>query len=263
MAPKISQQSPGCVQIIANIVVGGQSAPAKRLLNDPSMKTVWQTLQNQIRKQLKKCGLDEIRRRFSFLDTLVYSWDSMGEDPTKLHDSPMKVLEDYSFEEQACAAFFSHVVFEMAGRKEIDIPRVLSSRAQIIASSTRYREAAKICLEVSDTSYFNEVTSTKLRSAAAALEGYASFNDRFIDPTNPHYSERSGAKSGEEETRALVRSVAEFNIVLFGSPLYGTIFTTVYLGLGKEIPMKNIRNWCRGLRPSLPPQNNKSFRRSG
>jgi hypothetical protein len=87
-----------------------------------------------------------------------------------------------------------------------------------------------------------------LAKAAAALKAIAADIERRAKG-HPLVLERRRPDKDDDETRAIVRSIAVVTKSIFGNFLYGTVATVacVALKLETDLDAAKVRDWCEGL----------------
>jgi hypothetical protein len=214
---------PPAVGSLALVMPVGNADVQRRLLTDPRMKRVWQTLRGQ-----KICP--------KALETL--SW----EQRLGTWGLPEACI---SPSDRACAAFYASAV------QALTFPHVVT-RAQAKNLARPWLSAAALCRKVLEHEPAPRI-NPELAKALETVGPYFEREGRLREQKgSPWIAERSSKARGDDEARARVRALAPGTHAIFGSYLYGTLATvvTVALQIEPKITPKSVANWCADLPPS-------------
>jgi hypothetical protein len=193
----------------------------ERLLTDRRMETVWRHLKGVEVQASTIEALPENQRMRNWVE------------PS---------LENFSLNDEACAAFFASVVIELGVPKEPATRRDIPALTPMLSAA----EQCRFALSIPRVKYDHEL-------AKSLLMAKAYFEDEARKITNHPYF--LGRRMGEgDTTRARVRAIAARTRAIFGKFLYGTVATVASIALQTEIGAETVRKWCSGLAGGYPCQ---------
>lgn len=217
---------PAAVRSMAAAIEVGKDV-GERLLSDPKMRNVWQTL----RKQAKK----------------THDGRAMAD---RLADLPSSLrLEDasslgVSLPDQACAAFYALVVTELG------IPKRAATRSNIAAMAEPWHSAAELCkaaIHLPGRPGREPELARALETAAAYLDKSGRYIKEQSQKESPYTIKRSSRARGDDTTRGRVRALAMGAKAIFGSYEYGSVATVASVALQTNVSAKSVENWCEDL----------------
>jgi hypothetical protein len=199
---------------------------ADRLLTDPKMESVWQTLTVT---DVDAAALEKLPENLR-LDHWVEA--SLG-------------TRDATDNDAACAAFFASavIIFTLGNRsvKEHDIKREMS----------RWRDGAALCREALSGPHRARVDpalAAALSMSADYFEGWAGSIERSA-ASSPYLIGRGARKKGvlrrNDNIRGQVCDLARITHKVFGSFLHVPIATAATVVTGQSISPKSVENWSK------------------
>jgi hypothetical protein len=194
-----------------------------RLLTDPRMRRVWQTIKE---RKIDPSVFDRV-------DSLQ-SLEKWG-------------IEEYnvSLQDRASAAFFALVVIELVVEK----PPLTKKRVADFVGL--WSNGAKLCRVAMDEPGRGSV-DPELRKALSVVAKYFDEQARFVEEVNannPYVLRRSSGERNDDSVRAIVRALARRTHEIFGEYLCGTLTTVANVALQPKTDIKkeSVVDWCAGL----------------
>jgi hypothetical protein len=216
---------PDAVRIANAHFYGGENCIGRRLLEDPNMGQVWQTLMREGRGHIPKDFEDRLNslHRDYRMETWVETWDA-----------PMcDVLA-----ERACASFFLATAITFSRKN----PAVAESKLK--SEVKRWRDGAALCreaLEEIDVARGDPKTAQGLETSAAYFEKWAEVLTNS-NMNSPYLVKRKSR--GRDHIRGQVRDVAAVTRKIYGSFMCGTVATTASAATGLDISLKDVEDWA-------------------
>jgi hypothetical protein len=196
-----------------------QEKTVDRLLIDSRMKVVWRTLKTRKVTVSAIESLPTNRRLDNWLEASLETRDA-------------------TLSNRACVAFFASAVIEFTLANK---PAYASDVTKLIEP---WRNAAQQCRIALKNPLFRPRIDGEVEKSLAVAERFFEEQAKFVDSgSSPYLLERQG---DDDSTKAIVRGLGSQTRAIFGGFLYGTIATTVNVGLqlDAEIGRETVRNWC-------------------
>jgi hypothetical protein len=192
-----------------------------RLLTDPQMESVWRILGAT---HVDAAAIEKLPKNLR-LD----NWPSLEKLDVPASDA-------------ACVAFFAAAAIEF---KLANKPAYASNVSALIGT---WRFAARQCRIALKNPLFRPQIDGDLERSLAAVERFFEERAAFVESGSSPYL--LGRQGNDDITRAIVRGIAKKTWLIFGQFFYGTIATTVNVGLQlkTEIGIESVRKWCDGLK---------------
>lgn len=192
---------------------------------------------------------EELVRRLVTDIRMKSIWQYLNRRPVQVIDPESLLFIEFfgvatmgvSSSQQACAAFFYNLVFELS------IPQVTLTRTEVSSIIKSWQTAAEQCRLA--------ITDCDLRSGelTAALNLVSKFFDGKIhsltvgSANNPYIISRRSNRRDDDTVRGRVRALALLNRNLYGEYLYTILATVATVALETNITIKDVRNWCKDL----------------
>jgi hypothetical protein len=150
---------------------------------------------------------------------------------------------DATANEKACVAFFAAAVIEF---KLANKPAYAPNVSALVDP---WRQAALQCRMALKNPLFRPRIDGEMERSLAVVEQF--FDERAASVEGGSSPYLLGRQGNDDATRAIVCGIATQTKLIFGQSLYGTIATTVNVGLqlDTEIGAESVRKWCEAMTP--------------
>lgn len=210
---------PGAVRQLNAHFFDGAHFIGVRLLEDPNMGQVWQTLMREGRRRNPKDFEDRLNSLHC--DYRMEHWVKTWDPPTR------DVLA-----ERACASFFlaTAIIFS---RKN---PAVTKSHLK--SEVKRWGDGAALCRQALDMARGDPKIAQALETSGAYFEEWAKALST-ANMNSPYLVKR--ASRGRDHIRVLVRDIAVVTQKIYGSSMYRTVATAAS---AVDISWKEVEDWA-------------------
>ena len=212
---------PDAVRIANAHFFGGENCVGRRLIEDPNMGQVWQTLMLEGRGRNPEDFEDRLNslHRDYRMETWVETW----------------AVRKCDLAERGCASFFlaTAIIFS---RKNSAV-----TKSKLDAELNRWQFGAVLCREALDMARCDQKIAHALETSAAYFEEWAK-ELSTANMNSPYLVKR--ASRARDHIRGLVRDVAVVAKKIYGSSMYGTVATAASAAACSDISLETVEDWA-------------------